>query len=169
MWNDTDIPLGFLITVRTKGTWLHGDERGSVSRHRNAYGSRKLPSEPNWLEVNQRRLKVEPVILSGLQRKAVRESIEDTCRRRNWALPAVNVRTNHFHLVVRGGLAAPAKILNALKANATRTLRERALWRSDSSPWADKGSERWLWNEQSIVLASEYVVNGQGGDLPDFG
>ena len=26
-WNDTDIPLGYLITFRTYGTWLPGDER----------------------------------------------------------------------------------------------------------------------------------------------
>src|ERR1044072_9524581 len=30
MWNDTDIPLGHLITFRTYGSWVHGDERGSV-------------------------------------------------------------------------------------------------------------------------------------------
>src|SRR5438093_13756827 len=30
MWNDTDLPLGYLITFRCYGTWLHGDERGSI-------------------------------------------------------------------------------------------------------------------------------------------
>ena len=27
MWNDTDIPLGYLITFRCYGTWLHGNKR----------------------------------------------------------------------------------------------------------------------------------------------
>ncbi len=40
MWNDTDIPLAYLITFRSYGTWLHGDERGSVNRFRNQYKSR---------------------------------------------------------------------------------------------------------------------------------
>ena len=28
---DERIPLGYLITFRTYGTWLHGDKRGSVN------------------------------------------------------------------------------------------------------------------------------------------
>jgi len=39
MWNDTDIPLAYLITFRCYGTWLHGDERGSVDRFHNQYQS----------------------------------------------------------------------------------------------------------------------------------
>ena len=30
VWNDTDTPLAYLITFRSYGTWLHGDERGST-------------------------------------------------------------------------------------------------------------------------------------------
>jgi hypothetical protein len=37
MWNDTDLPLGYLITFRCYGTWLHGDERGSIDRFHNRY------------------------------------------------------------------------------------------------------------------------------------
>ncbi len=33
MWNDTDIPLAYLITFRCYGTWLHEDERGATDRH----------------------------------------------------------------------------------------------------------------------------------------
>jgi hypothetical protein len=32
MWNDTDLPLGYLITFRCYGSWLHGDKRGSIDR-----------------------------------------------------------------------------------------------------------------------------------------
>jgi len=35
VWNDTDIPLAFLITFRTYGSWLHGDMRGSIDRYNN--------------------------------------------------------------------------------------------------------------------------------------
>jgi hypothetical protein len=45
MWNDTDNPLAFLITFRSYGTWLHGDERGSVNRFHNQYKSALLPPE----------------------------------------------------------------------------------------------------------------------------
>lgn len=32
MWNDTEIPLAIFFAFRAYGTWLHGDERGSVDR-----------------------------------------------------------------------------------------------------------------------------------------
>jgi hypothetical protein len=65
-------------------------------------------------------------------------------------------------------LAAAGRALCALKANATRQLREDGLWKYEHSPWADKGSKRRLWNERSVWLACDYVNNQQGGDLPDF-
>jgi len=39
MWNDTDIPLGYLISLRCYGTWPHGDRRGSIDRFHNRYKS----------------------------------------------------------------------------------------------------------------------------------
>ena len=55
-----------------------------------------------------------------------------------------------------------------MKANATRQMRADGNWRGARSPWADKGSERYLWSERSVALAIDYVNNRQGGDLPDF-
>ena len=59
-------------------------------------------------------------------------------------------------------------VLNAFKANATRQLREDGLWEYSFSPWARKGSKRKLWNERSVARAIDYVLYGQGEDLPDF-
>jgi hypothetical protein len=87
---------------------------------------------------------------------------------RGWRLRAVNVRTNHAHVVLSIGEATPGRALNALKANATRKMREDGNWHEAHSPWADKGSERYLWNEPSLALAIDYVINGQGRELPDF-
>ena len=165
MWND---PLGYLITFRTRGSWLHGDQRGSVSRHRNKFGTKYLPPETNWLETNGQRLKISPVTSSAAQRRAVEDAIKDTCARRNWSLVAINARTNHVHSVVRIGETKPESALNAFKANATRLMRERGLWSENGSPWVDKGSKRWLWNEKAVGKAAEYVITGQGDDLPDF-
>ena len=167
-WNDTDIPLAHLITFRCYGTWLHGDERGSVNRFRNKYGTRKLPEEPDWLEINTSRLKSDPVSLDAHRRNCVYKAIRETCGKRNWSLLAINVRTNHVHTVVCIGEKKSSIALNAFKANATREMREQGCWQSDRSPWVDKGSKRNLWNERSIELAIDYVINGQGDDLPDF-
>ena len=81
---------------------------------------------------------------------------------------AVNVRTNHAHVVTQIGLEEPGSALNAFKANATRALRSAGLIAGDKGPWSDKGSQRHLWNEKHIADAIEYVINGQGQDLPKF-
>jgi hypothetical protein len=42
-------------------------------------------------------------------------------------LHALNVRTNHVHTVVTAS-RKPEQVLNGLKANATRQLRNEGLW-----------------------------------------
>jgi REP element-mobilizing transposase RayT len=168
MWNDTDIPLAFLITFRSYGTWLHGDERGSVNRFRNQYKSRRLPPEKKWVETNRRRLRREVVTLTATQRVCVAEAVLETCQIRQWNLYAINVRTNHVHTVADIGSKKPEIALNAFKANATRKMREDGYWQSEFSPWVDKGSNRYLWNERSVARAIDYVLYGQGDDPPDF-
>ena len=167
MWNDTDTPLAYLISFRTYGTWLHGDDRGSIDRSHNRYGSPYLAANRNWQAFNKQNLKTKPLILDTRQRKSVKVAIVETCGIRKWSLLASNVRTNHVHVVVTAN-RLPGRVLNALKANATRQLRADGLWAHCFSPWADKGSTRLLWNEQSVAKAVEYVLDGQGGELPDF-
>jgi REP element-mobilizing transposase RayT len=168
MWNDTDIPLAYLITFRCHGTWVHGDERGSVDRFHNRYKSPYIEPNRNWQRHNRKILKIEPVTLDGPQRQSVRFAIEETCATRKWYLHASNVRTNHAHTVVSIGKIKPELALNAFKANATRQMRQDGCWHENRSPWVEKGSKRYLWNERSVARAIDYVLNGQGDELPDF-
>ncbi|PYS89880.1 MAG: hypothetical protein DMF64_16415 [Acidobacteria bacterium] len=168
MWNDTDTPLAYLITFRCYGTWLHGDERGSIDRFHNRYKSPYLSPNEKWQQHNTRTLKGEPVTLNATQRGAVEQAIRETCHLRDWLLHAINVRTNHAHMVVSIGTVKPERALNAFKANATRQMKQASCWQQSYSPWADKGSKRYLWNERSIERAIDYVINGQGDELPNF-
>ncbi len=168
MWNDTDIPLRYLITFRTYGTWLNGDVRGSVSRHCNAFGTSFLPHEPNWLATNQSRMKREAVRLDSIQRELVDKAVKETCAIRDWILYASNVRTNHVHVVVSIGAKRPEIALTAFKANATRLMRAEFAWSSDLTPWAEKGSKRRLWSEKNVAFAPDYVKYDQGTSLENF-
>lgn len=168
MWNDTDIPLAYLITFRTYGTWLHGDERGSVDRFHNTYQSALIAPNKYWHNYNEKNLKNKPVLLNAVQRSSVETAIRETCLKRSWHLQAINIRTNHVHTVVSIGSKSPDKALNAFKANATRQMREDNCWNLSTSPWVDKGSMRYLWNDQSVGLAIDYVLNSQGNELPKF-
>jgi REP element-mobilizing transposase RayT len=168
MWNDTDTPLAYLITFRCYGTWLHGDERGSVDRSHNRFGSPYMATDEKRRLRGAQSLKSESVLLDASRREAVEAAIRETCALRGWRLRAINVRTNHLHTVVSIGLTPPGRALNAFKANATRRLRQGGWWNQPHSPWVDKGSRRYLWNERSVELAMEYVINGQGDELPEF-
>ena len=140
MWNDTDIPLAYLITFRCHGTWLHGDERGSIDRFHNRFKSPYIDPNKKWHRHNTEALEGEPVTLDASQRKSIDVALRETCTIRHWHLHAVNVRANHVHSVVSIGLIKPERALSAFKANATRQMRQDRCWRHDYSPWAEKGS-----------------------------
>lgn len=108
MWNDTDTPLAYLITFRCLGTWLHGDQRGSIDRFHNRYKSPYLQANRRWHH-NVRALEGEPVVLSASQRRSVDRAFRETCDFRKWHLHALNVRTNHVHAVVSIGALRPKR------------------------------------------------------------
>ena len=167
MWNDTDEPIAYFITIRTYGTWLHGDSKTSVDRHNNKYGTARIPPSPAWQKHNRQEMTGEPVYLNAKQRAVVRLAINEVCAKRNWADYVINVRTNHAHIVVASHGRPSSIFLNAFKSNATRAMREAGLWPYPYSPWADKGSQRKLWNDADIARSKHYVDNEQGEDLPE--
>src|SRR5688572_32859989 len=117
MWNDTDTPLAFFITFRCYGTWLHGDEKGSVDRHNNIYGTPWIPRNDTWKRISGTLAKHPPVHLNAARRRSVTDAINETCGKRGWYLHAINVRTNHAHSVVIAPGCHPDRVLNAFKAN----------------------------------------------------
>ncbi|MFN6963678.1 MAG: transposase [Pyrinomonadaceae bacterium] len=167
-WNDTDIPLAYLITFRTYGSWLPGDERGSIDRFNNKYLAPRVAPNPILERQHRKKLKSNPVILNAAQRSVVDAAIREVCEHRDWILRALNVRTHHAHAVVSIGPLKPFRALNAFKAYSTRRLREHDCWTYAHSPWVAGGSERWLWTEDDVFRACDYVVNGQGADLGAF-
>jgi REP element-mobilizing transposase RayT len=167
MWNDTEIPLAYLITFRSYGTWLHGDIRGSVNRSKNVYGTPRAGHEPARKDYVRALLNRKPVLLNAQMRHSVAKAIRETCENRGWSCMAINVRTNHIHTVVSTGKLNSKSVLTAFKANATRMMREDGCWASVETPWVEKGSRRYLWNEDSVARAIHYVLFGQGDDLPE--
>jgi REP element-mobilizing transposase RayT len=166
-WNNTDEPIAYLITFRTYGTWLHGDERGSIDKYHNIYKAPRAVASELREQVQRERLKSRPFLLNAACRRLVESAIRDVCKFRGWSLIALSVRTNHAHAVA-GGDSPSSKMLNDFKAYATRRMREHDEWKFDHSPWVDKGSRRNLWTEDHVDRARDYVLYGQGGPLPEF-
>jgi len=163
-FNDSGVPLGYLITFRTYGTWLHGDPRGSVDRFHNIYGTPKLPPSPVRQKYERGLMKMPPVKLDSQRRTAVERSLRETCSKRKWKLWASSVRTEHVHSVVTAECRA-LTVLQVLKAHATRTMRESGCWPSERTPWSYRGSRKKLWTEKDLRDAIVYVKSGQGEPL----
>ena len=163
-FNDDHTPLGYLITFRAHGTWIHGDELGSVDRFHRAYATPTLAPSLQRANYERRLRKQHSVHLNSRKRIAIESGILETCIIRNWLLWAFNIRTNHVHTVV-SAYCKPERILSALKANATRSMREAGCWASDRSPWVHRGSKRYLWTEKQLDDAIAYVLYDQGEPL----
>jgi hypothetical protein len=58
----------------------------------------------------------------------------------------------------------PAHIMDSFKAYATRKLREEDLLARDVKPWARHGSTPYLWTQEEVLQAIDYVINGQGDE-----
>ena len=113
--------------------------------------------------------------------------IAETCNIRGWELHAVNCRSNHAHVVVTAD-QAPKIVRNQLKAWCTRRLKELEMKRrqsrdeprsrfglvSDASTltrsvseglrenwWAERGSQRFINDSESLEAAILYVCDGQ--------
>jgi REP element-mobilizing transposase RayT len=164
-FEQNEFPLAYLITFRTYGTWLHGDERESVGRDgRNHYGKPRIKPDAGFESAMKKESNRPPFILTRPMRRAVESAIKEICRRRDYDLHAVNVRGNHLHVVVSAWME-PERIADALKAYATKLLREKSLIAFDTKVWSRGRSRRYLWKPRHVSGAIAYVLYCQS-DLP---
>ena len=159
---------GYLITFRCYGTWLHGDERGSVDRrHYNRIGMPQMPPDPERVQRRRTQLKQDPYILGPVERRIVESAVKQVAGTRGYRLLALNVRSNHAH-IVSNNAAKPEQMMNGFKAYSTRSLRAAGLIANDFKPWSRHGSTKYLWTDEQIASAIDYVLYSQGDDLPTF-
>jgi REP element-mobilizing transposase RayT len=148
-------PLAFFFTISNYGVWLPGDSRGWIE-YRNGW---QLPDPIRELEAKARMTETS-VILNETSRNLVEAQIAETCDFRNWILQAANCRSNHMHFVISTHKVAPKIIRSTVKAWCTRRLKEsidslRENW------WAERGSIRWVFTEDSLERVILDVLQGQ--------
>ncbi|MGE3168622.1 MAG: transposase [Pyrinomonadaceae bacterium] len=165
IYEENAFPIAYLLTFRTYGTWLHGDGRTSVRRNgNNRYGGPKVTPSVPLLELMQESRSQAPVVLDSRQRVCVGAAFNEVCEFRKYELRALNVRTNHAHVVVSAA-EKPEKIVNDLKAYATRRLRVQRLCGSEEKVWSRGSSTRYLWKPRHVGGAVDYVKYCQE-DIP---
>ena len=148
--------LAYFLTWTTYGTWLPGDQRGWVNRHRDHGEVVEPPSAP--LEAHARNiLQGPPVMLDERMRRAVSVAIQDRCDALGWAVRAIEVRSNHVHVVVRAADVSPGKVMGLLRGSATRALNSVNAAAQRDRWWTRRGSKRVLNSEVSLEAAIRYV------------
>ena len=151
-------PLAFLLTWTTYGTWLPGDERGWILR------GKGVQMQNHIVQDSARREMTEPACtLNAEQRQLVHQTIIDHCTHRTWHLFVTNVRTNHVHVVVKAD-REPEDVRDQLKAWCTRKLKDLQRIRGEPQRikwWTERGSQRYIGDEESLEAAILYVRDGQ--------
>lgn len=157
-------PLAYFITFHTYGTWLPGREEGSVDDEHRQYGMPHLPADPEREQVANHNLKHEPFRMTREHAQSVLEAIIQTCKHREWILHAIHVRVTHVHVVV-SSIQRAEKVMNDLKAYATRALRDQQLVSSEMKVWSRHGSTRYLWSEDQVAEKVAYTLHEQGNPI----
>jgi REP element-mobilizing transposase RayT len=154
-------PLAYFLTFTTYGTWLHGSDSGSVDRIRNQYDFPRVAADSTLQETRQRQLKNPSYALDEPRRIIVLDAIIDVAKVRSWTLWSVHVRTNHIHAIVTAD-AQPEKVLIDFKAWCSRRLAENLIEPRTLSRWTKHGSTKYLWSDDQMILAMQYVIEQQG-------
>jgi REP element-mobilizing transposase RayT len=155
-------PAAYFITFNTYGTWLHGDDRGSADRKvHNIPGTPVLTADSVIQEKERSRLKNPPITLNREQRRIIESTIREVIEYNQWRLHAINVRTEHIHVVLTAGAQKPEFIMNRFKSWCTRALRESGLLGNEITLWSRHGSTRYLWSENDVHEVVKYVLYRQ--------
>ena len=149
-------PLAYFITFTTRGSWLHGDLRGSYTK-----GGKFVPPNDHWVQMETQATNDPPLLLSEEQRSAVEKGVRELCLKRQWQLHEINVRSNHVHIVVTAVEIKPEKVMSDIKAKATRVLRKMKTISEDRKPWTEHGSTIYLFIHEEFVNACHYVRDCQ--------
>ncbi len=170
-----------LIMV-TYGSRLPNDQRGSWSdfvaswelykKRKSSTRGEMPPSLHDRPELSKRRrdvqqaLKLPPVVLDGIQARAVGGGFAEQVRKSKLIVWACSILPEHVHLVISRGRLPIERTSNLLKGEATKQLKREEIHplakfagpgESPRSPWARKGWKVYLDNEESIENAIRYV------------
>lgn len=117
----------------------------------------------------QQRMTDPIIVLTDAQRHVVETTIRQHCDFRRWTLHALNVRSNHVHVVVTADLV-PEQVMRQFKAWGSRRLSEHAGLSPRSASegkngqkrwWTEHGSTKWINDEQYLFNAIRYVNERQ--------
>lgn len=171
----------WLLTTTTYGTWLPGDNRGSVTSVRDyrpgdgapatriehaRYGEAWEPPAKGLRRSAEGALKGPPILLTVEHAECLLQEFLRTASHHTWILYAVALMNNHVHLVL--GVpreTSSVKALQDFKAYGSRVLNERYGKPKSGKWWTKSGSRRLLPDEEALTAAIDYVLHRQANSL----
>jgi len=142
-------PIAYFLTFTVRGSWRHGDSRGSWKRNGQfVTPESKITAVPN---------KHPPHYFCEEERQIIENAINEVCTERQWTLHEKSVLSNHVHVVVTAPDILPENVMKLLKAKATMRLRKGGFVGSEEKMWTQHGSTKYLFDEESFQTVSEYV------------
>jgi REP element-mobilizing transposase RayT len=146
-------PLAYFLTFTVRGSWRHGDSRGSWKRN-----GQFVDPDSN---VNAAPNKKLPHYFSDEECKVIENAMEEVCEDRQWTLHEKSVSSNHVHVVVTATDIPPEKVMKLLKVKATMRLRKGGFVSAEEKIWTQHGSTKYLFDEKAFQAVSEYVCSQQ--------
>lgn len=154
--------LAYYLTWSTYGVRLHGDPRGTVDLFHNTPGEPLLATNDVRVELMRKKMNDAPFVLNECARVIVKQAITDHAHKRGWLIRALNVRTNHVHVVIDVRTDhTPEDVMQQFKSWGTRYLIREQLATNTTRVWTDHGSTRYVNTSESLAKAIDYVVNQQ--------
>ena len=148
-------PIAYFITFTTRGSWLHGDERGSRSPE-----GKYIAPDPIQYKKDQARRGIDAFILSLQNRECVDTALRNFCARQKpqaWTIHALNVRSNHIHIAVTTKGIPIDSVVKMLKIAATKQLRESGQIPPKYKPWTENSSTRYVFTQDELREVIHYI------------
>ncbi|OQA02724.1 MAG: hypothetical protein BWY69_00898 [Planctomycetes bacterium ADurb.Bin401] len=141
--------IGYMLTWRTYGTWLQGDERGYIKDGQLLNQNQKLE------QANKENLKKEPIEFNAMQIEAVKKSIIQEAKRLNQKIYALSVLPNHIHLLVE-------KIDESIESTAAfyKTTARISLYKNglEGKIWAKGYDKRYIFTQEELLNRMVYIL-----------
>ena len=152
----------YFITLRTYGSWIHGNPKGSVTRQNNIFNTPRFSYCKKWQDTMQNAMQETRLALNKNQRETLLQSMVNTCHYNHWRLLAAHVRVDHAHLVLQSAFSKE-ETMGKIKCYATKELKKNyPVLRDRTHFWSRHGSTKNIWIPEEIFYFLYYVVRDQG-------
>jgi REP element-mobilizing transposase RayT len=166
----------WLFTNTTYGTWLPGNERGSVTSVRDASASSRIEHDkygtpweghiPGIHTSATSLLKCPPIFFTFTQAEILLAQFIETAEYRERTLHAISIMPNHWHMVTTvPGDPDPNSVLSDIKAYGSRALNRVYEKPASNTWWTMRGSKRKLATDVALASAINYTLYKQPNPL----